>query len=511
MSWYNKNKALGRIKFMDNSKKLFTLILTILIAIDVLGVVSYFAPARGGSPTSLRALILAQDGPLPYTGPYRQDCGGKSSGEAQVLSLPAKLSTCSHPVGELRWFLANAGGFRYLVAVRTVQNGSNAYYGLTVREVASSIDPANDPNNLFIKLEPLADCICSDYNYDLYVYDGNNPSKLIKSSTRSQTSIEELEVPLVSSSEPVQPTSTPSSTSLPPPPPPPSLPATLSSTCSVTTKESIDGWGGCSALDKNKYPNLYENCCTVKSSVTPPPPPSPTATCDNTARAIVTAAGGCSNIDPDLYENVYNACCSTLVTKASLLQILNDALADGVLSKTEKASLLGALNSYLSVVPGPIVASPTPTPRVTTQTTSGGGDTATESFRASCDNIEATDSEIKAKCQRIDSSWVSAYYRRVGCSTDIANMDGVLLCATAGGGGGGSTCTSNQGTLSLSMNSGSYVVVGGYGLYSSGRYSFDGGYTYSCYGYGPTGEYHNCSNVTIKSCQTTNVIFKVSQ
>ncbi|MDP3697634.1 MAG: hypothetical protein Q8R55_06535 [Candidatus Taylorbacteria bacterium] len=502
---------------MDNPKKLFTLLLIILITIDVLGIGSYLVLAKGGILAPLKALILAQDtgtgptGPIPYAGPYRQDCGGKSSGEAQALSLPAKLEYCSHPVGELRWFLANAGGFKYLVAVRTVQNGSNAYYSLTVREDASSIDPANNPNNLFIKLEPRADCICSDYNYDLYVYDGNNPSKLIKSSTRSGVSIEELEVPLVNPSGSVQPTPSPTPLSPPPPPPPPLLPATLSSTCDASTKTTLDAVGGCSETNKNRYPNLYKGCCTTAAASVTPNPTTTTATCDETAKAIVQVSGGCSEIDSTLYKNVYDACCSTSVTKASLLQILNNALADGVLSKTEKSSLLGALNSYLSATPTLPSPAPTPTPRVSTQTT-GGGDTATESFRASCDQIVATDSDITAKCQRIDSSWVSAYYRRVGCSTDIANMDGVLLCASASGGsGGGSTCTSNQGTLSLSMNSGSYVVVGGYRLSSTGRYSFDGGYTYSCYGYGPTDQYHDCSRVTIRSCQTTNVLINWSQ
>lgn len=71
------------------------------------------------------------------------------------------------------------------------------------------------------------------------------------------------------------------------------------------------------------------------------------ATCDATAKAVVTALGGCSNVDKTEYKNVYGACC-TLVTKTTLLQILNDALADGVIDATEKKSLLSALNSYLS-------------------------------------------------------------------------------------------------------------------------------------------------------------------
>ena len=328
-----------------------------------LGLIIFLAPFIVFAQANPYDAPAPQSGPIPYTGPYRKDCGGKSSGEAQVLSLPVKLETCNHPVGELRWVLVNAGGFKYLIAVRTVENGSNISYNLTVREDASGVDPVNDPNNLFIKLEPRPHCVCSDYNYDLYVYDGNNPGRLIQSSTRSGTSIEELEIPLVNSSVPAQSTAEPASNA-----------------------------------------------------------------CDQTAKAIVDASGGCSNIDSTLYKNVYNACC-TVVTKAGLLQMLNDALADGVLSNTEKLSLLGALDRYLSAIPASNAS----------QTTGGGGDTATESFRASCRNIKATDSTIQAECQRINGSWVSAYYRRVGCSTDIANIDGVLLCATAGGGGGGSS------------------------------------------------------------------------
>ena len=150
---------------------------------------------------------------------------------------------------------------------------------------------------------------------------------------------------------------------------------------------------------------------------------APATTCDQTAKTIVDISGGCGKIDSTLYKNIYDACC-TSVTKAGLLQLLNDALADGVLSKAEISSLLGALNSYLSAIPVP------------TQIT-GGGDTAAESFRNSCRGISDDGAVIQAECQKIDGSWVRASYRRVGCSTDIANMDGVLTCAPAGGGGGG--------------------------------------------------------------------------
>jgi hypothetical protein len=81
---------------------------------------------------------------------------------------------------------------------------------------------------------------------------------------------------------------------------------------------------------------------------TPTPTPVPTiAACDATSQAVVNAAGGCGKIDSSLYKHVYSACCS-VITKESLLQILDAALADGVLDKTEKLSLLNALDTYLS-------------------------------------------------------------------------------------------------------------------------------------------------------------------
>lgn len=77
------------------------------------------------------------------------------------------------------------------------------------------------------------------------------------------------------------------------------------------------------------------------------PAPAPIATCDSTAKAIVTAAGGCNKIDPAVYSHIYNVCCR-VITKETLLQMLDEALADGVLDKTEKLSLLSALDAYLS-------------------------------------------------------------------------------------------------------------------------------------------------------------------
>lgn len=76
--------------------------------------------------------------------------------------------------------------------------------------------------------------------------------------------------------------------------------------------------------------------------------PSTSTVCDSTAKAIVDSVGGCEKIDKSLYSNIYNVCCvSTIVTKESLLSLLNIALADGVISSTEKTNILTALNSYL--------------------------------------------------------------------------------------------------------------------------------------------------------------------
>ncbi|MDO8558682.1 MAG: hypothetical protein Q7S09_05920 [bacterium] len=77
------------------------------------------------------------------------------------------------------------------------------------------------------------------------------------------------------------------------------------------------------------------------------PSPAAKAVCDDIAQSIVNAAGGCSNVDKAAYQNVYSACCA-VITKTTLLQLLNNALADGKLDKSEKSSLLDALNTYLS-------------------------------------------------------------------------------------------------------------------------------------------------------------------
>ncbi|GEM_PF-1819620 len=68
--------------------------------------------------------------------------------------------------------------------------------------------------------------------------------------------------------------------------------------------------------------------------------------CDTTAKAIVNSVGGCGTIDQSLYSNIYKACC-VKPTKETLLSMLNNALADGVIDTQEKAALLSALDSYL--------------------------------------------------------------------------------------------------------------------------------------------------------------------
>ena len=90
--------------------------------------------------------------------------------------------------------------------------------------------------------------------------------------------------------------------------------------------------------------------CSVSSNTTGSctSAPSHYSTCDSTAQSIVDSVGGCSNIDQSLYGNIYNVCCApVVVTKETLLSMLNTALADGVIDSQEKTNLLTALNSYL--------------------------------------------------------------------------------------------------------------------------------------------------------------------
>lgn len=75
-----------------------------------------------------------------------------------------------------------------------------------------------------------------------------------------------------------------------------------------------------------------------------PDRPAP-LTCDDTARVVINSIGGCEAVDPAKYQNVFAACCK--ITRNSLLKLLDNALADGVVDEHEKSVLLTALNSYL--------------------------------------------------------------------------------------------------------------------------------------------------------------------
>lgn len=74
---------------------------------------------------------------------------------------------------------------------------------------------------------------------------------------------------------------------------------------------------------------------------------APVTECDETARAIIKAVGGCDAIDRAEYPQIYDACCK--VTKEYILDLLNSSLADGTISPDEKKQLLKALDTYLGV------------------------------------------------------------------------------------------------------------------------------------------------------------------
>ncbi|MDP3729837.1 MAG: GPI anchored serine-threonine rich family protein, partial [bacterium] len=96
--------------------------------------------------------------------------------------------------------------------------------------------------------------------------------------------------------------------------------------------------GYCAISDQSDAPFTI----TVASAVT-----SPIISCDITAKAILNAVGSCSKLDSNKYPNVYKACCS-VVTRETLLEILEKALQDGRIDENEKMDLLGALDRYLS-------------------------------------------------------------------------------------------------------------------------------------------------------------------
>lgn len=74
---------------------------------------------------------------------------------------------------------------------------------------------------------------------------------------------------------------------------------------------------------------------------------APVTECDETARAIIKAVGGCDAIDRAEYPQIYDACCK--VTKEYILDLLNSSLADGTISPDEQKQLLKALDTYLGV------------------------------------------------------------------------------------------------------------------------------------------------------------------
>ncbi|MDO8521608.1 MAG: Ig-like domain-containing protein [bacterium] len=269
--------------------------------------------------------------------------------------------------------------------------------------------------------------------------------------------------------------------------------------------------------------------------------PTTAVSCDAVAEAVVKAAGGCGAIDEGEYRNISAACCK-MVTKPSLLKILNDALTDGVIDKTEKAALLGALDAYLGGTTFFTTTGTTPT-QTTGSTGSSGGNgyiqlCADINYGGGCETFTSNDSDLRdnsigndrLSSIRIPAGKTVALYDAINysgnCETFTSNssdfrdepigndvVSSVRVgssCGSGGGSGGssGTTCTSNEGTLSLSMNSGSRIYIDGYVLRSSGNYSFDAGYTYGCYGYGPTGVYHQCQSVTIRACQTTNSLIR---
>ena len=120
----------------------------------------------------------------------------------------------------------------------------------------------------------------------------------------------------------------------------------------VTIKAVINAVGGCTEIDSSRFPNISKNCCgSAAVSVPPPTDIQPSTVCSAIAKSIVSSVGGCTEIDASKFPNVAKSCCTsvsvTTVTKETLLKMLDDSLADGVISDVEKTALLTALNSYL--------------------------------------------------------------------------------------------------------------------------------------------------------------------
>jgi len=119
------------------------------------------------------------------------------------------------------------------------------------------------------------------------------------------------------------------------------------------TSFTYSDWSACQSnnTQHRSVTNSMPSGCTGGTSITTQScnySPSNYSSCDSTAKAVVDSVGGCSNIDQSLYANIYKVCCApVVVTKESLLSMLNADLADGVISDIERTALLTALNSYL--------------------------------------------------------------------------------------------------------------------------------------------------------------------
>lgn len=52
-----------------------------------------------------------------------------------------------------------------------------------------------------------------------------------------------------------------------------SFAASYPSSCPAEAKAIVEAVGGCSAVNKNQYPSVYEKCCALPAPVTPKPMP----------------------------------------------------------------------------------------------------------------------------------------------------------------------------------------------------------------------------------------------
>lgn len=85
------------------------------------------------------------------------------------------------------------------------------------------------------------------------------------------------------------------------------------------------------------------------------------------------------------------------------------------------------------------------------------------SYLDSCRDVRALGDRLEASCRRTDGSWQRTGLRLSGCSGDIANQNGHLVCGR--GGGYGSSYDRDRGTrYDRNYNPGPYNDYGrGYG------------------------------------------------